>query len=94
MRGYEVGDLVFSRSEIRNDGGIPDVGDEALLAARGTRGVVVRTGSVQSRPETRVYLVRFESTDKVLGPPVGCLEDELTQDESAFQGSATSTASP
>ena len=94
MRGYEVGDLVFSRSEIHNDGGIPDVGDDALLAAPGTRGVVVRTGSVQSRPETRLYLVRFEGVDKVLGPPVGCFEEELTQDESAFQGSTASAAGP
>ncbi len=28
-----------------------------------------------------IILVRFEGTDGVLGPPVGCLPEELTQDE-------------
>jgi len=84
MRGYEFGDLVFSRVDIFNDGGVPDVDDGALLAAAGTRGVVVRTGSAQSRPDVRIYLVRFEGPEKLLGPPVGCLDDELTQDEAAY----------
>jgi nitrogen fixation protein NifZ len=83
MRGYEIGDLVFSRVDIRNDGGVPDVDDGALLAAAGTRGVVVRTGSAQSQPDVRIYLVRFEGAEKLLGPPVGCLDEELTQDEAA-----------
>jgi nitrogen fixation protein NifZ len=80
-RGYEVGDMVFSRTDLHNDGGIPNVEEHALLAAAGARGVVVRTGSAQSRPELRIYLVRFEGADQVLGPPVGCLDDDLTQDE-------------
>ena len=42
----------------------------------------MRAGSVEHRPEVRVYLVRFEGADKVLGPPVGCFDSELTQDES------------
>jgi nitrogen fixation protein NifZ len=82
-RGYEVGDLVYSSVDIHNDGGVPDVEEQGLLAAAGTRGVVVRTGSAQARPELRIYLVRFEGPDQVLGPPVGCLDEELTQDESA-----------
>ena len=82
MRGYEVGDMVFSRTDIHNDGSVPDVEERALLAAARTRGVVVRAGSVEHRPEVRVYLVRFEGADKVLGPPVGCFDSELTQDES------------
>jgi nitrogen fixation protein NifZ len=83
-RGYEVGDLVFARQPIHNDGGIPDVEAQALLADMGARGVVVRSGSAQSRPELRIYLVRFEGPDKILGPPVGCLDEELTQDEAIF----------
>jgi nitrogen fixation protein NifZ len=81
-RCYEVGDLVFSRLDICNDGGVPDVEEHAVIAAAGTRGVVVRTGSAQARPDVRIYLVRFEGPDKLLGPPVGCLDEELTQDES------------
>jgi nitrogen fixation protein NifZ len=80
-RGYEVGDLVFGQTDIHNDGTAPDVPERALLATAGARGVVVWTGSLQARPQLRIYLVRFEGPDKVLGPPVGCLDDELTQDE-------------
>ena len=82
MRGYEVGDMVFSRTDIHNDGSVPDAEEKALLAAARTRGVVVRIGSVEHHPEVRIYLVRFEGADKVLGLPVGCLDGDLTQDES------------
>jgi nitrogen fixation protein NifZ len=82
-RGYEVGDLVYSGTDIHNDGGVPEVEETGLLVAAGTRGVVVKTGSVESRPEVRVYLVRFEGADKILGPPIGCLDDDLTHDEPA-----------
>jgi nitrogen fixation protein NifZ len=81
MRGYEIGDLVYSRIDIHNDGGVPDAEPHALLAGAGTRGVVVRAGSAEARPDVRIYLVRFEGPDQVLGPPVGCLDEELTQDE-------------
>jgi nitrogen fixation protein NifZ len=79
---YLPGDLVFNRRDLHNDGGIPDVDEGALLALAGTRGVVVQVGHVEARPEIDVYLVRFEGADKVLGRPVGCLADELTQDDS------------
>jgi nitrogen fixation protein NifZ len=92
IRGYEVGDLVFARTDIRNDGGVPDVEERGLLAGAGTRGVVVRAGSAQARPELRIYLVRFEGLDQVLGPPVGCLDEELTQDEAACSADASDEA--
>lgn len=92
MRGYEIGDMVFSRTEIHNDGGIPDVDERALLASAGARGVVVKAGSAASQPEVRIYLVRFEGADKVLGPPVGCLEEDLTQDQAVL--AARSAAAP
>ena len=85
LRSYGVGDLVFSRTEIHNDGGVPDVPPDALLAGPGTRGVVVRIGSARARPELQIFLVRFEGPDGVLGPPVGCLGEELTRDESLFR---------
>jgi nitrogen fixation protein NifZ len=92
-RRYDVGELVFARVDIHNDGGVPDVEELGLLAAAGTKGVVVRTGSAQSRQELRIYLVRFEGADEILGPPVGCLDEELTQDERACEMTQNESAS-
>jgi len=78
---YDIGDLVFSREAIYNDGGIPEVDAEALLAAPGARGVVVKFGHLEADKQQEIYLVRFEGSDGTLGPPVGILPDELTQDE-------------
>lgn len=83
---YRVGDLVFSRSDVYNDGGVPDAEEGALLAAAGTRGVVVRAPTARGRAKAGVYLVRFEGPDQMLGPPVGCLEEEITQDPSQCRG--------
>jgi nitrogen fixation protein NifZ len=76
---YKAGDLVFSRAEIYNEGGVPDAEAGALLARAGSRGIVVRAGAAR-RGQGRIYLVKFEHPDKTLGPTIGCLEDELTQD--------------
>lgn len=79
---FQLGDLVFSRHDLFNDDdGIPDVAPGELLAAAGTRGVVVKIGHAEARPEIAIYLVRFEGANKELGPPVGCLAEELTQEE-------------
>jgi nitrogen fixation protein NifZ len=81
---YGIGDIVFSRELLVNDGGIPDVAADAVLATPGRRGVVVNHGHVEAAPEQEIYLVRFEGEAGVssnLGPPVGCLPEELTQDE-------------
>jgi nitrogen fixation protein NifZ len=94
MRSYEIGDLVFSRTDLHNDGGIPELEEHALLAPAGTRGVVVRTGSAQSHPELRIYLVRFEGPDQVLGPPIGCLDEDLTQNEGSCRTHSTSMSEP
>lgn len=77
---FIVGDMVFAREALRNDGGLPDVAPEAVLAEAQTRGVVVRVGHVEAEPTQTLYLVRFEDESGVLGPPVGCLPEELTQD--------------
>jgi nitrogen fixation protein NifZ len=81
-RHYDVGDLVYSRTDIYNDGGVPDAEDGALLAKAGTRGIVVRSARRQAERKPRIYIVRFEGLDQVLGPPVGCLDEELTHDPS------------
>lgn len=81
---YEIGEVVFSRELLVNDGGIPDVAADAVLATPGRRGVVVNAGRAESDPQQTIYLVRFEGEGGalgVLGPPVGCLPEELTQDE-------------
>jgi nitrogen fixation protein NifZ len=86
---YELGDMVWSQVDLYNDGTIPDLDQDAHLASAGARGVVVKVGSLEHQPEVSVYLVRFEDAAGELGPPVGCLADELTQD----QALATSLAS-
>lgn len=78
---YEIGELVFCRELLRNDGGIPGVAADAVLATPGRRGVVVNAGHAEFDPGQAIYLVRFEAEGGLLGPPVGCLPEELTQDE-------------
>jgi nitrogen fixation protein NifZ len=78
---FGLGDIVFARETILNDGGIPELEADALLATPGARGVVVNAGHLEALLEQEIYLVRFENTEGILGPPVGCLPEELTQDE-------------
>lgn len=79
---YQLGDLVYSCEDLFNDddGGIPDVEPGALLTTAGARGVIIQIGHAEAQPETTIYLVRFEGPDQELGPPVGCLPEELTQE--------------
>jgi len=88
---YGIGEIVFSRELLANDGGIPDLAEGAVLATPGRRGVVVNVGHAELDPAQTIYLVRFEGESGALGdlgPPVGCLPEELTQDE-ASAGNAT-----
>lgn len=88
---FQIGDIVFAREALYNDGHIPDIPAEAGLAAPGDRGVVVQIGRVAAGmgPEEQfIYLVRFEQANEQLGPPVGCLPEELTQDEAAARALA------
>ena len=75
---YGLGEVVFASEDLFNDGSLPDVAEGALLATAGTRGVVVKAGHLDGT-RTEIFAVRFEGADEVLGPPVGCLVDELTQ---------------
>ena len=79
---YEIGDLVYAAEDILNDGSMPGVSEEeGLIAATGTRGVVVNFGHSELDPAHEIYLVRFENgPDGLLGDPVGVLPDELTQE--------------
>lgn len=78
---FEIGEIAFSRELLVNDGGIPDVAPDAILTTPGRRGVVVNHGHVEADLDQEIYLVRFEGATGDLGPPVGCLPGELTQDE-------------
>ncbi len=78
---FGIGDIVFSRRLLVNDGGVPDVAPDAILATPGSRGVLVNHGHVEADLDQEIYLVRFEGATGDLGPPVGCLPEELTQDE-------------
>ncbi len=86
MSRFQMGDMVFAAQDLYNEAleesgesGIPGVAPDALLAAAGTRGVVVNVGHAQEMPDEEIYLVRFEmDADGTLGEPIGCLTDELT----------------
>lgn len=80
---YEIGDMVYAAEDILNDGGMPGVAEEeGLIAPAGSRGVVVHFGVAEMDESKEIYLVRFENgPGGLLGNPVGCLPDELTQDE-------------
>ena len=80
---YEVGDMVFAAEDILNDGGMPGIAAaEGLIAPAGMRGVIVHFGVAEMDESQEIYLVQFENgPDGNLGHPVGCLPEELTQNE-------------
>ncbi len=85
MNKFDMGEMVFAATDLYNDelaedgsSLIPDIAPKALIAAAGTRGVVVNVGHVAEMPRQDIYLVRFETgEDKTLGIPVGCMPEEL-----------------
>ena len=78
-----IGDVIFARETIQNDGGVPEQPEDAVFARPGSRGVVVQIGAAAADLRQEIILVRFEDEAGVLGPPVGCLPEELTQEEVA-----------
>lgn len=86
MSRFEMGDMVFAATDLYNDelaedgsSLLPETEPNALLAATGTRGVVVNVGHVTELPEQDIYLVRFETgPEQTLGLPIGCLPEELS----------------
>lgn len=88
---YFRGDLVYAASDLYNDGPlddgsspVPEAEPNALLAAAGTRGMVVSVGHPEAAPSETIYLVSFETgPDGSLGLPFGCRPEELTQESAA-----------
>lgn len=80
---YEIGDMVYAAEDILNDGGMPGIEEtDGLIAAAGTRGVIVNSGVAELDKNQTIYLVQFENgPDRALGDPVGCLPEDLTQNE-------------
>ena len=89
MSKFQMGDMVFAAQDLyiealeeSGESGIPGLAPDALLAAAGTRGVVVNVGHAQEMPEEDIYLVRFEmDAEGTLAEPIGCLTDELNDEE-------------
>lgn len=73
----QIGDVVYARSTLFNDGSIPELAADAVVAREGTRGVVVNIGHVEEAPDMELLLVRFEDDNLELGPPTGCWPDEI-----------------
>lgn len=81
VEDLDIGDVVYAANDIIDDGSMPDGKEGQLLAAEGTRGVIVMIGHVEEDPEKTVFLVRFEDEELNLGNPIGCWEEDLTADE-------------
>lgn len=76
------GDIVFAATTILNDGSVPDLAENDIIAEQGTRGVIINKGHVEQDPSKELMLVRFETTDKNLGPAIGCWLNELSTQQS------------
>lgn len=74
----QPGDTVYAAKDIYNDGSLPGYADDAPLAPKNTRGVIVNTGHLEESPETVLFLVRFEDADLSLGPAIGCWLQDLS----------------
>jgi nitrogen fixation protein NifZ len=77
LKTLEPGDTIYANQELRNDGSVPDMMENELIAKVGTRGVLINVGHLEEQPELTLYLVRFENPDLSLGPPVGCWPNEI-----------------
>lgn len=86
MPRFNPGDMVYATVDLVNDP-VEETGESALpgllpgmlLAAAGTRGMVVNSGHVEASPDDEIFLVSFETgPDGGLAEPIGCLAEELT----------------
>lgn len=68
---FQWGQQVVAVIDLVNDGSYPDVEEDALLAASGSKGEIVQTG-LHQESNTPVYMVEFAG-----GRVIGCLEDEI-----------------
>ena len=75
------GDIIYAREDVLNDGSHPELAENSVIAAAGSRGILVNTGEIEIDEETQekreIFLARFEDETKELGPPVGCWPEEV-----------------
>jgi len=74
----QPGDIIYAATDILNDGSVPDMPEGQLIAASGSRGVLINTGHLEEDETKSIYLVRFEDANSELSPPIGCWPQELT----------------
>ena len=79
---YDWGLRVTVQEDLFNDGSHPQVPDGALLAPKGTPGVIVRVGRTEEG-SLPVYLVEFPG-----GTVVGWLEEEIVPADGSRPGVA------
>lgn len=79
LEDLKPGDMVFAATEIFNDGSVPEIPIDTHLATSGARGVLINTGHLEEEPNQVLFLVRFEDSNKELGPPVGCWPEEISE---------------
>lgn len=77
LSDLQPGDIIYAATPIVNDGSLPQLERDALLANAGARGVLINIGHLEEDPERELFLVRFENTSGELGPPTGCWPEEL-----------------
>lgn len=80
LKQLEPGDMIYAAKAIFNDGSLPNLSNDSLIAQVGTRGVLINTGHLEENPNIEVYLVRFDTENKALSEPIGCWADELSAD--------------
>lgn len=68
---FQWGQAVVTVADLVNDGSYPEMAEDALLVASGSKGEVVQTG-MHEESNTPVYIVEFSD-----GKVVGCLEHEI-----------------
>lgn len=73
---YQWGQPVTAAVDLFNDGSHPEVPQDALIVAAGTRGEIVQIGH-HEEANIPVYIVEFGTGGAGAGRVVGCLEEEL-----------------
>lgn len=86
LKALQPGDMIFAKTLIVNDGSLPGVPENQLIARPGTRGMLVNTGHLEENPEQEIHLVRFENEQKDLGLAVSCWPEELSADPVNSEG--------
>lgn len=77
IEDLDIGDVVYAKQTIIDDGSMPNGVAGDILAEAGTRGVITMIGYVEEEPKRSVFLVRFEDKDLNLGNPIGCWIEDL-----------------